>query len=62
MTEKEKKDKELIQRFHNEFGDVKVDQEPTDKDLDSIEDNYTEELFEDIDSVLEEILIENFYE
>ena len=55
MTAQEKKDKELIQKFHSTFGDVKTDQEPSDEDLDDIENNFTEELFEDIDKILEGI-------
>ncbi len=61
MTAQEKKDKELIQKFHSTFGDVKTDQEPSDEDLDDIENNFTEELFEDIDKILEGILLEDIY-
>ena len=43
MTLQEKNDLELIQRFHDEFGDIT---EPSDDDLANIEENYSEELFE----------------
>ena len=40
---------------------MKTDQEPSDEDLDDIENNFTEELFEDIDKILEGILLEDIY-
>ena len=52
MTLQEKNDLELIQRFHDEFADIT---EPSDDVLDRIEENYSEELFEDVDDVLEEL-------
>jgi hypothetical protein len=55
MTLQEKNDIELIQRFHDEFSDITEGMEPSDDDLDSIEENYSEELFEDIDDILEEL-------
>jgi|TARA_Y100000034_G_C6888125_1_gene408081 hypothetical protein len=55
MTLQEKNDIELIQRFHDEFADIAEATEPTDDALDRIEENYSEELFEDIDDILEEL-------
>jgi len=52
MTLQEKNDLELIHRFHDEFGDIR---ELSDDDLDNIEENYSEELFEDVDDILEEL-------
>ena len=52
MTLQEKNDLELIQRFHDEFTDIT---EPSDDVLDRIEENYSEELFEDVDDILEEL-------
>ena len=52
MTLQEKNDIELIQRFHDEFADIT---EPSDDVLDRIEENYSEELFEDVDDILEEL-------
>ena len=46
MTLQEKNDIELIQRFHDEFSDITEGMEPSDDDLDNIEENYSEELFE----------------
>jgi hypothetical protein len=55
MTLQEKNDIELIQRFHDEFADITEALEPSDDALDRIEENYSEELFEDIDDILEEL-------
>ena len=55
MTLQEKNDIELIQRFHDEFADITEGIEPSDYDLDNIEENYSEELFEDVDDILEEL-------
>ena len=46
MTLQEKNDIELIQRFHDEFSDITEGMELSDDDLDNIEENYSEELFE----------------
>ena len=46
MTLQEKNDLELIQRFHDEFSDITEGMELSDDDLDNIEENYSEELFE----------------
>ena len=46
MTLQEKNDIELIQRFYDEFADITEGMEPSDDDLDNIEENYSEELFE----------------
>ena len=55
MTLQEKNDIELIQRFHDEFADITDGMEPSDDVLDRIEENYSEELFEDVDDILEEL-------
>ena len=55
MTLQEKNDLELIHRFHDEFGDITDGIEPSDYDLDNIEEHYSEELFEDVDDILEEL-------
>ena len=55
MTLQEKNDIELIQRFHDEFGDITEGMEPSDDALSCIEENYSEELFEDIDGILEDL-------
>ena len=55
MTLQEKNDIELIQRFYDEFADITEGMEPSDDALDRIEENYSEELFEDVDDILEEL-------
>ena len=55
MTLQEKNDIELIQRFHDEFSDITEGMEPSDDVLNRIVENYSEELFEDIDDILEEL-------
>ena len=55
MTLQEKNDIELIQRFHDEFADITEGMEPSDDALNRIVENYSEELFEDIDDILEEL-------
>ena len=55
MTLQEKNDIELIQRFHDEFSDITEGMEPSDDALNRIVENYSEELFEDVDDILEEL-------
>ena len=55
MTLQEKNDIELIQRFHDEFSDITEGMEPSDDVLNRIVENYSEELFEDVDDILEEL-------
>ena len=55
MTLQEKNDLELIRRFHDEFSDITEGMEPSDDVLNRIVENYSEELFEDVDDILEEL-------